>query len=257
MQNFTELEKSKIIECLDIIDELIAGKFILFDVKASKLLKCIASSEYLYGLFAKCLMDYEFTKDIRLGEEYRRLQGRFKVPDDDNLLAFVFCLCLEVNNGKFNLQNFVDNNFFSPSGYNYSYLNFARELLIPFKSTLMRYLGVEESSNITEGKGEQLTMDIDNTNNNNDNKILFANLLFSINELHAKVLEDKKIRQDVKDEEYIVTMGLIEAVRLENIKIINALIIPLEYILGKQKSVKDEYNEVKNCMLAIYENYRK
>ena len=257
MQNFTELEKGKIIACLDIIDELIAGKFILFDVKASKLLKCIASSEYLYGLFAKCLMDYDFSRDICLGEEYRRLQGRFKVPEDNDLLAFVFCLCLEVNNGKINLQSFVDKNFFSPSGYNYSYLNFAREVLSPFKATLMQCLGVEEGIEDNSNEGEQITMDIDNNISQNDNKILFANLLFALNELHAKVTEDRKINKDIKSEEYIVMMGLIEAVRIENIKIINALIIPLEYILGKQKSVRDEYNEVKNCMIAIYESYHK
>ena len=31
----------------------------------------------------------------------------------------------------------MDRNFFSPKGYNYSYLNFSRALLIPFKNILM------------------------------------------------------------------------------------------------------------------------
>ena len=110
------------------------------------------------------------------------------------------------------------------------------------------------------GDGEQMEMEIidrEIENNNSEDKILFANLLFALNELHAKVSNDKKIKKDVKDEEYIVVLGLIEAVKLENLKILNALIIPLEYILGKQKSVKKEYEEVKECMLAIYESFTK
>ena len=239
------------------LDELIKGKFILFDSKVSKLLKIIASSEALYGLFAKCLVDYDFVSTLKLAEEYKRIQGKFYIPEGNNeILAFVFCLVLEVNNSKINLQNFINNNFFSPNGYNYSYLNFARELLVPFKEALKEELGVEESDSIVtteEGKMENINT-VDNTS---EDKILFANLLFAINELHAKVSSDKKIRQDIKDEEYIVMLGLIEAVKLENIKVINALIVSLEYVLGKQKSVREEYNEVKNCMIQIYEEFRK
>ena len=123
----------------------------------------------------------------------------------------------------------------------------------------MAELGVEEN-NDEDDNGEQMEMEIidrEIENNNSEDKILFANLLFALNELHAKVSNDKKIKKDVKDEEYIVVLGLIEAVKLENLKILNALIIPLEYILGKQKSVKKEYEEVKECMLAIYESFTK
>lgn len=242
------------------LDELIGGKFILFDAKAGIFLKIIASSEALYGLFAKHLVDYDFFSTLKLAEEYNKIQGRFFIPEGDNeILAFVFCLILEVNNGKINLQNFINNNFFSPNGYNYSYLNFARSILVPFKVALMSELGVEESdsNNAAEEQMEMEMNDIETIDNASEDKILFANLLFAINELHAKVYNDKKIKQEVKDEEYIVMLGLIEAVKLENMKVINALIISLEYVLGKQKTVKDEYNEVKNCMIEIYEKFKR
>ena len=259
MQKYTNTEKQKILECFDVVDELISGKFILFDLKAQQLMQIIASSEILYALFAKSLMDYDFWQDLRLGEEYKKIQGFFRVPSEENLLAFVFCLILEINNNKINLRTFIDKNFFSPDGYNYSYLNFSRAILAPFRILLMAELGVEEN-NDEDDNGEQMEMEIidrEIENNNSEDKILFANLLFALNELHAKVSNDKKIKKDVKDEEYIVVLGLIEAVKLENLKILNALIIPLEYILGKQKSVKKEYEEVKECMLAIYESFTK
>lgn len=262
MFRYTQSEKDKIIECLNIIDELISGKFILFNAKISSLLNVIASSEALYGLFAKCIIDYDFAKNLQLGQEYKSVQGVFRVPDnDDELLAFVFCFILEVNNEKLNLHNFVERNYFSPNGYNYSYLNFSRAILVPFKSALMNELGVDESStNDDTNMGEQMEMDniqqeIQNTQTGD--KILFANLLYALNELHAKVVDDKKIKKDIKDEEYIVVLGLIEAVKLENMKILNALIIPLEYVLGKQKSVKKEYDEVKDCMIEIYKSFAK
>ncbi len=260
MQRYTQSEKAKILECIGIVDELISGKFILFDTKAQALLQTIASSEVLYGLFAKYLVDYDFLSALKLGEEYKKVQGVFKIGETNSeILAFVFCLILEVNNHKINLQNFVNANFFNPNGYNYSYLTFASYILKPFKNALMEELGVVESEDDNNEKEEQVEMDNmeEVTNNQSEEKILFANLLFAINELHAKVVADKKIRQEVKDEEYIVVVGLIEAVRLENMKVLNALIIPLEYVLGKQKSVRAEYQEVKNCMLEIYKAFKK
>ena len=132
MQRYTIQEKNIIIESLNILDELIGGKFILFDTKISKLLKSIASSEALYGLFAKCIIDYDFAKALKLGEEYHKIQGQFYLSDvKSEIIAFVFCFILEVNNKKINLQSFVNNNFFSPKGYNYSYLNFSRNILVP------------------------------------------------------------------------------------------------------------------------------
>jgi len=262
LQRYSQQEKDRIIECLNIVDELIGGKFILFDTKASKLLKVIASSEFLYGLFAKCLVDYDFAHALRLGEEYKKAQGTFKLAEDnDQVLAFVFCLILEVNNKKLSLNNFVTNNFFSPNGYNYSYLNFSRSILQPFKIVLMQELGIEEMVAEMNFKEKQMEMDDvvkDNIREEESEiKILFANLLFALNELHAKVVEDKKIKQNIKDEEYIIVVGLIEAVKLENLKVLNALIIPLEYVLGKQKSVKSEYQAVKDCMLEIYTKFKK
>ncbi len=262
MQRYSQQEKERIIECLNILDELISGKFILFDTKASKLLKVIASSEFLYGLFAKYLVDYDFAHALRLGEEYKKAQGQFKISEDSKeILAFVFCLILEVNNKKLNLNNFVSDNFFSPNGYNYSYLNFSRCILQPFKIALMEELGIEETVMNASTMEEQMEMEEMIENNvreeESESKILFANLLFALNELHAKVVEDKKIKQDVKDEEYIIVVGLIEAVKLENLKILNALIIPLEYVLGKQKSIKAEYQAVKDCMIEIYTKFKK
>jgi len=43
-----------------------------------------------------------------------------------------------------------------------------------------------------------------------------------------------------------------EAIKLENFKILNALIIPLEYILGKDKVLKNYYNDVKESLIKLY-----
>jgi len=258
LQKYNNAERQKILECFAVVDELVSGKFILFDIKAEALMQIIASSENLYSLFAKCLMDYDFWQDFRLGEEYKKLQGFFRVPQEEHILAFVFCLILEINNGKINLRSFIDRNFFNPNGYNYSYLDFARAILVPFRTLLMAELGVEEADE--DDEEEQMEMELidkELENNKSEDKILYANLLFALNELHAAVANDRKIKKDIKDEEYIVILGLLEAVKLENIKVLNALIISLEYILGKQKTVKKEYDEVKKCMIAIYDSFKK
>ena len=59
-----------------------------------------------------------------------------------------------------------------------------------------------------------------------------------------------------KEEVYIIVSALNEAIRIQNIKIINALIIPLEYVLKKNKNVRPYYNIVQDDLCEIYEAYQ-
>ena len=60
---YPETENIKIKNFFDACNEMIQGRFILSDIKISKILKAIANSEVLYNLFAKVLTDFKFKEE--------------------------------------------------------------------------------------------------------------------------------------------------------------------------------------------------
>lgn len=267
MYDLNNIEKLKLKKFFNACDEMIDGKFILSDIKISAILNSIASCELLYNLFAKSLINFNFSTTLKKCIRNEQVNGgRLQLPDDEKeILALVFCLLLETDNQKINLQNFVNEYFYNPNGYNISYGNFSHNVLIPFKQCVLNQLGVNTSGELIDAqnnmmKENQVGMEeIINENINAQNgekiKILYANLVVSLNELYSAVLRDTHIKLDQKDEIYIIVKALNEAIKLENISIINALVIPLEYVLGKNRNVKNYYNTVKDNLISIYEAY--
>ena len=62
---YPETENIKIKTFFDACNEMIQGRFILSDIKISKILKAIANSEVLYNLFAEVLSDFKFKKNLK------------------------------------------------------------------------------------------------------------------------------------------------------------------------------------------------
>ena len=64
--------------------------------------------------------------------------------------------------------------------------------------------------------------------------------------------EDVKVKYTDKEELLIVLKALSRAVHLEELIIINALLVPLEYKLGKNKKHKRLYDKLKMLIADIY-----
>ncbi len=253
----TEVEKNHIKDFFVACNEMIDGRFILSDIKIARILKSIANSEVLYDLFAKCLINFNFKAEFKKAIVSNQVNGGYFVlpTDEKQIVALVFCFLLEVDKGKMNLQTFVNDNFYSPDGYNISYSNFSINVLVPFKNSVMNLLNVDENGELQDGESEaqqlpeqQPLPNVDNT----DRKLLFANLMRALNQLYTAVLKEGRLHSDERQEVVIVIKALNEAIKLENLKIINALVIPLEYQIGKIKSLKVYYDDFKECLVSFY-----
>ncbi len=75
----------------------------------------------------------------------------------------------------------------------------------------------------------------------------------SLNEL-LSVINRSKVKEEEKEELRIIINAIFEAIKIENLTIINALVIPLEYMIGKNKNVKFYYNDFKECLVQFYYN---
>ena len=136
-------ELSKIAQFVASCDDMINGKFILADVKITKVLNMIAGSDELYRYISECMVGFDFAKEYHRAEVKNSLNGgNFAAPTDPNkLVAFVFCLLVECDAKRLDFYNFINDNF-GKEGKSEAYKVFASQLLLPFKEVVSSHFGM-------------------------------------------------------------------------------------------------------------------
>lgn len=254
----TEEEKLKVLEFYKFCNEMIDGRFILSDTKVSNILKSVVKSEVLYNLYSHCMTNFKFNEVLyRCSAENPSNGGFFVMSEDDKeIMAFVTCLLLEVDKKNINLQTFVTDNFFSSEGYNISYNNFALTILTAYKKAVINMIGIDEDGNVLENEDRELFNEVPEPEEENEEdqntKILFASLLMNLSELQNLINDDYKIKYQDKEELLIVLKALNKAIHMEDLLIINALLVPLEHMLVKNKKMKATYERIKILIADIY-----
>ena len=265
---YSDVEKEKLKEFFASVNEMIGGRFILSDVKVAKVLKSIASSEVLYDMFAKCLVNFNYDAEFEKAKVTNRVNGGyFVMPDEESkIVALVFCMLLEIDNQKLNLQSFVTDNFFSADGYNISYSNFALNVLVPFKTSVLNILEINEEGESVVQEYEELQAnqtsiedyfedqieEVD-TEELHASKILFSKMRVVLYDM-LTILNETKLKENERDELTILFRGMIEAVDIENFKMINAFLVAFERIIGKNKVFKMDFDNLKNLLADFYFN---
>ncbi len=255
----TDEERQNILDFYNACDEMIEGRFILSDTKVANILKCVVKSETLYNLYSNCMKGFKFKYVLERSLASNPANGGYFVMSDDEkeIVAFVTCLLLEVDKKNINLQTFVTENFFSADGYNISYSNFALTVLIAYKTAVKNLIGVDENGNVSaeqDYSASQVTIDetIESVETDKNTKLLLANLMMNISELTNAINEDNKIKYNEKEELLIVLKALTRAVKIEELLIINALLVPLEHSISKNRKLKGLYENLKLLIADIY-----
>lgn len=255
----TEEERQNLVDFFNACNEMIEGRFILSDTKVSNILKCVVKSENLYNLYSECMQGFRFAQVMDNCKASNPANGGyFQMPSEEkDIVAFVTCLLLEVDKRNINLQSFVTDNFYSAEGYNISYSNFALMVLVEYKTAVKNLLNIDDDGReivYEDLTDNQVTIDetIEEVKANENTKILFANLMLSIVDLQNMINEDSKFKFAQKEELLIVLKALNRAVHIEDLLLINALLVPLEYVLGKNKKYKNSYDKLKMLIADIY-----
>ena len=251
----TNEERENLVDFFNACNEMIDGRFILSDTKVSNILKCVVKSELLYKLYSDCMVGFRFARTLDFCKASNPNNGGFfQMPQEDkDIVAFVTCFLLEVDKRNINLQTFVTDNFYNVDGYNISYNNFALTLLVNYKIAVKNLLGIDDNGNPVEVEKEEVVPEVVEETKPNDNaRILFANLMLSIVDLQNAINEDVKVKFNDKEELLIVLKALNRAVHMEELIIINALLVPLEHMIGKNKKYKNAYEKLKLLIADIY-----
>ncbi len=146
--------REKIERFLSVCDELVSGKYFDADKKISELLKIVAESQELTDLFSAVTERFDYleakTAYLRypasLGVDY----GAAYLPTErGEVLAFVFCLLVELDGGELKLNEFLLRYFYEDGSYTASYALFSDRMMRPFRDIVKNcfsYLGIDDKS---------------------------------------------------------------------------------------------------------------
>lgn len=123
---------------LEACGQLIDGKYNTADTGISGVLRAIAASPDLTGLFGAVTAGYNFAAAkrtyFRTPAQTGTLRGMAYAPSDRReLLAFVFCLFVEIDAGKIDLDGLLHEYFYRDGSYAASYDLFADRYVRPFR----------------------------------------------------------------------------------------------------------------------------
>lgn len=117
---------------------LMEGKYVSAEAKISEVLQAIASSKELTELFTAVTQGFDYNiarrRYLRFPSEPGSVHGAVFLPcERKELLAFVFCLFVELDAGALKLDEFLLRYFYVDGSYTASYLMFAERVVRPFR----------------------------------------------------------------------------------------------------------------------------
>ncbi len=121
-------------EFCDLLDKLIASKYLLASSGIFDVLTSINSSKLLSDMFKYFVEGFNFEEVLTSSFSIVGEEKHFSLPSSSqDVIAFVYLILKEINYKNIQLSDLLD---FFEGGKNYeaSYKNFAYEVLIPFKS---------------------------------------------------------------------------------------------------------------------------
>ena len=120
---------------LDACDGLVSGTYREAEVGISQVLRCLAESEELKGLFNAVTeeFDYSSSRSFYLRENQGGRGAAYLPTGRVDALAFVFCLLAEIDSGVVRFGDFLLRYFYVDGSYTASYALFADRIIRPFR----------------------------------------------------------------------------------------------------------------------------
>lgn len=133
-----DTEQERIGKFLAVCTELVEGKYADADLKISQALKAIAESKPLTELFTAVTQEFDYAWAKRAYLRYPAREGAARgemyLPSGrSEILAFVFCLFVEIDAGAVKLGDLLLRYCYVDGSYTASYSVFAERVIRPFR----------------------------------------------------------------------------------------------------------------------------
>ena len=259
---------------LNACDEFIQGKFILADIKISKILRAISTSKEVYNLMAESLINYNFKKEY---SELKRLsdeQGKdFALPKDtQSVISFVFAMLVEIDSKRIDFSELLSTTFPYATSQREEYAMFSQKFITPFKNAVSKMFGVVpdgESSfdednfdealprDSKEYEQEKDTSTLEEPQDQDENEPASEDTCLLFDGISRKCsLIDEKLQHgrptDKRANILLLTRAIREACGLRKINIVVALVMALNELSRHERLIKNEIREINEICFQFY-----
>lgn len=212
-------------------DELVAGKYILIDLKIQSILNIIAENEKLKNIVNSCLQEFDFNKQSK----------QYLINSDDNIslslpqvdqeiVAFVYNLLYKFNAKTLDFYDFLKTYYNAENAGGKEFSEFARTIITPFKNAV----------NSIYSKRHVLVETSDYQNN------IYNKIMTTIN-LIVKSLDGYKLNMNQKEEFTMMLNSLYQASEKNDKKLVFSLMIGLDYFTKCNKKSRHAYLMLEEC----------
>lgn len=224
--------------------EIEGSKLILIEKSVSKLLRVIAQNDGLYNLIAETVLGFNFDKEFALVLK----EEEFNLPSSpDKIIALVFCILNEIDNGKISAISFIKGAFNNSSEEGYS--KFCTKIVEPFILAIKETIGAEDAPVETEEHENNEAKYIENLFTSE----LIGRMNYIIDEVNNKLNQLKKAKLADKNNASTITYSLGLCLVEGQFIGVFGLFLGLKMALIKLKKFKNEVNEIDLLLNVLYE----
>lgn len=209
----------------DKCDVLCKSKLILADKKISNLLKTIAASEDFCKFIKQCLEGFNYEVEFmkcKKPDDAKKGKFKLKLPENETLIAFVFCLLCDFENKEKDLTNFLIEYYDFNELFADGYKNFCESVIIPFKNTVTLLCVNSEELDISPILQHESTLTIE--------KEQYIKILAIYQELCRNIEKEGRLKAEDRNKYKSVADAFIHACKENNALYINALLYSLLYM---------------------------
>ncbi|MCL2540658.1 MAG: hypothetical protein FWE53_04530 [Firmicutes bacterium] len=261
----SEQEQQRISEFYEACSNLGGAKFILADARLGKILRAVSASQTLIDIVSDCINGFSFESELSKAQVKNQLKTiGFRMPfEREKVIALGFCLLNEFDSKRIDLHQFLFEYFGSnDAGASECFDKFVTAVIVPFRDELCAAAGFEP--NKQEKVVREQIMFEDNEEETSEEELcdcedcnctecdcgeecgedeldyvqtFFYDLCTILDDI-AEEVNGMSVKQDRRDEIIITIEALEEACALQNFKLINALLISLNFLLSKTRGAK-------------------
>lgn len=248
---------------LNSCDEFIQGKFILADIKISKILRAISTSKEIYNLMAESLINYDFKKEYTALKTQADEQGKdFSLPSDaQSIISFVFAMLVEIDSKRIDFSDLLSTTFPYATSQREEYAMFSQKFILPFKNSVARVFGIMPNG---EGNFEDVTapnvLEEKPTMEEkeepkpepvqDDTALLFDGIARKCSLIEEKLQNSKTT--DRRANILLLTRAMKEACGLRKMNIVVALVMSLNEFSYRERLIKNEVHEINEICFQFY-----
>lgn len=214
---------------------LVESKYILIDRNISVLLHSAVDCEVIYGLIAKCMINFDFIEEWKNATEGNHLN----FPEDmSKRIAFIFCMLNNIDDRKLDITKVLEHYFSYNPNYK-PYELFCKTVIVDFKNLILKALNLPTDETVEE---QNLIEEAQNIENTNDAEIKKQTdeMLSLVYKLKDEVRALKKIRKcPLSKTDVIAIISTLEfAIKSNDLEYFYALVLSIKVITNYVKNLK-------------------